>query len=246
MSWWGRTVNRVSNSVRKFRKDPKRMLAAAGTLGASELVRGTQHSAKGALGDIVNDPKRLALAVGTVGMSEGVRALKGKDPGGPRIDQNARNQVSDLLASQMKNAAQFEEELPQYIEAEYGDRARGIKQTSEDAKKSIQGTLNSRGMLHSGLRQAKEGRLGAETGGLLQSARGDVTRDALMRAQAMKTDPALSAEAGIQQSQNQLANLDAIKAQRDAFRNQMMGSAFSGIGTGLGAGMADSSKFKRT
>lgn len=238
MSWWGRTVNRVSNSVKKFTSNPGRIAKAIGTLGTSEALRA---------GAKKSNTIGKAAGMYNQAMTGGIYDKMDKDLKEPgiQVDQNARNQVSDLLASQMKNAAQFEQELPGYIEAEYGDRARGIKQTSEDAKKSIQGTLNSRGMFHSGLRMAKEGRLGAETGGLLQSARGDVTRDALMRAQAMKTDPAMSAEAGIQQSQNQLANLDSIKAQKDAFRNQMMGSAFSGIGTGLGAGMADSSKFQR-
>lgn len=203
MSWWGRTVNRVSDSVKKF----------------------------------TSDPKRLALALGTAGGSEAWRAgKKSMEPSLPsvNIDQNARDQQSRLLADQMKTAQQFEAELPQYIEGEYGDRARGIKEEAKETQGALRSNLNARGMLHSGLRQAKEGKLSATTGGLLQSARGDVVRDATQRATAMKVDPALSAEASNQQQQTHLANLDQIQAQKDAFRAQMMGNAMGNIGAGVG------------
>lgn len=197
----------------------------------------------------VHDPKRMALAVGTAGMSEQVRAAKNAlSPSlpGVNVDQNARNQVSGLLADQMKTAQEFEKGLPGYIEGEYGDRARVIKQQSKDAMGGLRSNLNARGMLHSGLEQSKENRLNSETAGALTSARGDVVRDALQRATAMKTDPALSAEANTYQQQSQLANIDAVKAQRDAFRNQMLGQGLGTVGYGVGTGLADSSKFKRT
>ncbi len=233
MSWWGRTVNRMSNSVKKFTSNKGRLSKALLSGGVSELSRTGAKYDK----NLASFDKKYNKA--DLGQDYLNKYDKEKIEPGPFIDEDARRQSSNLLADQMKTADQFERDLPGYIENEYGSRASGIKQQSSDTKKSLQDSLNSRGMLHSGLRTAKEGRLGAETAGLLHRTRGDVTRDALMRAQAMKTDPALSAEAGVFQSQNQLANLDQIKASRDAFTNQMMGQAFGNIGAGVGRWAGD-------
>lgn len=234
MSWWGRTVNRFSDSVKKFTADRGRLSQFLTSGGTSEINRGLEQTSpefarinkylkKGDLHSQINELDRSLI----------LKNLNKTPAPGPS-DMSGQEAAQRLISDQINTAEEFEKQLPGYIEGEYGDRARDIKEGSKESLGALRSNLNARGMLHSGLRQGKEGKLATKTAGLLNEARADTVRDAVMRNQAMKVNAGLSAQDNLNKQQEQLANLDAIKAQRDAFRSQMMGNAFGSIGSGVG------------
>jgi|SRR6478736_1467109 len=184
-----------------------------------------------------------AAALGPAGYVVGDRVGNSMSqmPAQPTFEglNGAQTLQGNIIGARLAAAKRFSDNLPDYIEGQYGSQKAGIDRSYDQQKKSLAGDLNSRGMFKSGEARLQKGQLAADRAAALTNARGNVVKDAYNQASAYETDPLFSLANVQEANTRQQSALDQLTAQRQAAANAIMGSAAQQIGSGVGKGTAN-------